>query len=51
MRRMNSRACSSMSRQLESLWGATGRYVCVARKPKCATCVVGDLCPSRELFL
>ena len=28
-----------------------GRYVCVARKPKCATCVVGDLCPSRELFL
>jgi endonuclease III len=28
-----------------------GRYVCVARKPKCAECVVGDLCPSRELFL
>jgi endonuclease-3 len=28
-----------------------GRYTCVARKPKCATCVVGDLCPSRELFL
>jgi endonuclease-3 len=28
-----------------------GRYVCVARKPKCETCVVGDLCPSRELFL
>jgi endonuclease-3 len=28
-----------------------GRYVCVARKPKCAACVVGDLCPSRELFL
>jgi endonuclease-3 len=28
-----------------------GRYVCVARKPKCADCVVGDLCPSRELFL
>jgi endonuclease-3 len=28
-----------------------GRYVCVARKPKCAMCVVGDLCPSRELFL
>jgi endonuclease-3 len=28
-----------------------GRYVCVARKPKCATCVVGDLCPSRELYL
>ncbi len=28
-----------------------GRYVCVARKPKCESCVVGDLCPSRELFL
>jgi endonuclease-3 len=28
-----------------------GRYVCVARKPKCATCVVGDLCPSRELYV
>jgi endonuclease-3 len=28
-----------------------GRYVCVARKPKCAECIVADLCPSRELFL
>jgi endonuclease-3 len=28
-----------------------GRYVCVARKPKCAECVVSDLCPSRVLFL
>ncbi|HEY2480947.1 MAG TPA: endonuclease III [Caulobacteraceae bacterium] len=28
-----------------------GRYVCVARKPKCATCVVGDLCPSHDLYL
>jgi endonuclease-3 len=28
-----------------------GRYVCLARKPKCAECVVGDLCPSRALFL
>jgi endonuclease-3 len=28
-----------------------GRYVCTARAPKCATCVVGDLCPSRSLFL
>ncbi|HEY2661178.1 MAG TPA: endonuclease III, partial [Caulobacteraceae bacterium] len=28
-----------------------GRYVCVARKPKCARCLVGDLCPSRELFV
>jgi len=27
-----------------------GRYVCVARKPRCAACVVADLCPSRELF-
>ncbi|HUZ13185.1 MAG TPA: endonuclease III [Caulobacteraceae bacterium] len=28
-----------------------GRYVCVARKPRCADCIVADLCPSRELFL
>ena len=28
-----------------------GRYVCVARKPKCCACVVADLCPSRELFV
>jgi endonuclease-3 len=28
-----------------------GRYVCVARRPKCAQCIVADLCPSRELFL
>jgi endonuclease-3 len=28
-----------------------GRYVCVARKPKCLACIVADLCPSRELFL
>ncbi len=28
-----------------------GRYVCVARRPKCLDCVVGDLCPSRELFI
>jgi endonuclease-3 len=28
-----------------------GRYVCVARKPKCAECFLGDLCPSRELFI
>jgi endonuclease-3 len=24
-----------------------GRYVCVARSPKCGTCPVADLCPSR----
>jgi endonuclease-3 len=28
-----------------------GRYVCLARRPKCAACVVGELCPSRELYL
>jgi len=28
-----------------------GRYTCVARKPKCAECLVADLCPSRALFL
>jgi endonuclease-3 len=28
-----------------------GRYVCTARRPKCADCVVADLCPSRHLFV
>jgi endonuclease-3 len=28
-----------------------GRYVCVARKPKCEICKISDLCPSRELFI
>ena len=28
-----------------------GRYVCVARKPKCEVCPVADLCPSRALFI
>ena len=28
-----------------------GRYVCVARRPKCEECVVADLCPSRHLFM
>jgi len=28
-----------------------GRYTCVARRPKCEECVVGDLCPSRHLFV
>jgi endonuclease III len=28
-----------------------GRYTCLARKPRCAECLVADLCPSRELFL
>jgi endonuclease-3 len=26
-----------------------GRYVCQARKPKCASCVIWDLCPSVSL--
>jgi endonuclease-3 len=28
-----------------------GRYVCTARRPKCEDCPVGDLCPSRKLFI
>ncbi len=28
-----------------------GRYVCVARKPRCGDCLIADLCPSRELFI
>lgn len=28
-----------------------GRYVCIARRPKCEECVVADLCPSRHLFV
>ena len=28
-----------------------GRYVCVARKPKCGDCGVRDLCPSRDLMV
>ena len=27
-----------------------GRYTCVARRPKCEICPIGDLCPSRDLF-
>ncbi|MFN3521366.1 MAG: endonuclease III [Phenylobacterium sp.] len=27
-----------------------GRYTCLARKPRCAECLVADLCPSRKLF-
>ena len=27
-----------------------GRYVCVARRPRCEACLIADLCPSRELF-
>jgi endonuclease-3 len=28
-----------------------GRYICVARRPKCEDCEVADLCPSRHLFV
>ncbi len=28
-----------------------GRYVCVARRPKCEDCPVANLCPSRHLFV
>jgi len=28
-----------------------GRYVCMARRPKCEDCVVADLCPCRHLFV
>ena len=28
-----------------------GRYVCVARRPRCEACQIADLCPSRELFI
>ena len=28
-----------------------GRYICVARKPKCLECPIAMLCPSRELFV
>ena len=27
-----------------------GRYICVARRPKCEDCPVADLCPSRARF-
>lgn len=27
-----------------------GRYICVARSPKCTVCPISDLCPSRDLF-
>ena len=28
-----------------------GRYICVARRPKCEQCLISDLCPSRALFV
>jgi len=27
-----------------------GRYVCLARKPRCGECLVADPCPSRAVF-
>ena len=27
-----------------------GRYTCLAQRPKCAACVIADLCPSRASF-
>jgi len=27
-----------------------GRYICIARRPKCHECPVASLCPSRDLF-
>ncbi len=27
-----------------------GRYVCIARKPKCGACPVADLCPSKDEY-
>ncbi|MBS0295702.1 MAG: endonuclease III [Proteobacteria bacterium] len=28
-----------------------GRYVCTAQRPKCESCMIADLCPSRGLFV
>jgi endonuclease-3 len=28
-----------------------GRYTCIARRPKCETCLIADLCPSRVVFI
>ena len=28
-----------------------GRQICIARKPKCTECVLGDICPSYKLFV
>ena len=27
-----------------------GRYTCIARRPKCETCLIADLCPTRVLY-
>jgi endonuclease-3 len=31
--------------------GEHGRQICDAKKPKCAECFLGDLCPSKKLFI
>ena len=28
-----------------------GRQICIARKPRCTECVLGDICPSYKLFV
>ncbi len=28
-----------------------GRYVCIARRPRCGPCPIAELCPSRPLFM
>jgi endonuclease-3 len=28
-----------------------GRYTCLAQRPKCLSCVIADLCPSRASFV
>ena len=28
-----------------------GRRVCIARRPKCRACVLGNICPSRDLYI
>ena len=28
-----------------------GRRVCIARRPKCRECVLGNICPSRDLYI
>ena len=27
-----------------------GRYICIARRPKCPECILKDICPSAELL-
>ncbi|MDP3790488.1 MAG: endonuclease III [Candidatus Omnitrophota bacterium] len=36
--------------KLSDLLIAHGRAICVAAKPKCLECVLGNLCPSKKIF-